>query len=165
MLTDPAGDPRPFILPALMFGGPAQNRAAEAVDHYLAAFSGGSFGTCALGNRALYTEAFGPVVPGSVQFSDFRIGDQWFVAMDAGMEQDFTFDCGVSLLVHCKDQAEIDRLWERLSAVPEAEQCGWLADRFGVSWQIVPENMEELMQRPHAFEHMLEMKKLVIADF
>ncbi len=62
-------------------------------------------------------------------------------------------------------QEEIDLLWEGLSAVPEAEQCGWLVDRFGVSWQIVPDNMDELMQRPGAFERMLEMKKLVISAF
>jgi predicted 3-demethylubiquinone-9 3-methyltransferase (glyoxalase superfamily) len=85
--------------------------------------------------------------------------------MDSGVEQQFEFGCGVSLEVQCTDQAEIDRLWEALSAVPEAEQCGWLADRFGVSWQIVPADMAELMQRPDAYEHMMGMKKLVIADF
>jgi predicted 3-demethylubiquinone-9 3-methyltransferase (glyoxalase superfamily) len=67
--------------------------------------------------------------------------------------------------VQCEDQAEIDRLWNALSAVSEAEQCGWLKDRYGVSWQIVPTDMAELMARPGAFEHMLELKKLVIADF
>ena len=62
-------------------------------------------------------------------------------------------------------QAEIDRLWAALSRVPEAEQCGWCKDEFGVSWQIVPADMEELMTRPGAFKKLLEMKKLVIADF
>ena len=76
----------------------------------------------------------------------------------------FSFTCGVSLEVQCADQAEIDRLWGRLSAVPEAEQCGWLADKFGVSWQIIPANMGELMLHEGAFERMLEMKKLVIAE-
>ena len=85
--------------------------------------------------------------------------------MDSGVEQPFTFSPGVSLSVQCADQAEIDRLWDALSAVPEAEQCGWLVDRAGVSWQIVPANMAELMAKPDAFAHMMPMKKLIIADF
>lgn len=97
-------------------------------------------------------------------FSDFRIGDQWFTAMDSGVEQDFSFTCGMSLEVQCEDQAEIDRLWDALSAVPAAEQCGWLVDAFGVNWQIVPANMGELMERPGSFQHLLAMKKIVIAD-
>lgn len=164
LLSDPKGDSRPFVLPALLFGGPAQNQAAAAVDHYLEVFAdvpGGS----ALGLRAFYEEPHGPAVAGAVQFSDFRIGDQWFIAMDAAFEQSSSFTSGVSLEVSCRGQQEIDQLWERLSAVPEAEQCGWLVDRFGVSWQIVPENMGDLMQRPGAYQRLLEMKKLVISEF
>ncbi|WP_300265532.1 VOC family protein [Microbacterium sp.] len=92
MLTDPEGDPRPFVIPQLMFAGPAD--------------------------------------AGSVMFGEFQLAGQWFSMMDSA-----------------------------------AEQCGWLADRYGVSWQIVPENMGELMARPGAYDRMLEMKKLVIADF
>jgi predicted 3-demethylubiquinone-9 3-methyltransferase (glyoxalase superfamily) len=164
MLTDPAGDPRPFVLPAMLFGERVQNHAGEAVGHYLDAFADID-GGAELGAYVLYPEKVGPAEPGTVQFSDFRLGDQWFVAMDSAAEQAFSFTCGVSLEVRCEDQDEIDRYWDALSAVPEAEQCGWLADRFGVSWQIVPANMGELMERPDAFEKMLEMKKLVIADF
>ena len=87
------------------------------------------------------------------------------MATDFGADPAFLFSEGLSLEVQCEDQTEIDRLWDALSAVPDAEQCGWLKDRYGVSWQIVPENMAELMARPNAFERMLEMKKLVIADF
>lgn len=159
MLTDPAGDPRPFVIPCLLFGGPAQNRAAEAVDFYLSVFD-----DAALGNRVLYPQAQGPAVEGAVMFSDFGIGDQWFVAMDAGVEMPSTFSCGVSLEVRCDGQAEVDRLWDALSAVAEAEACGWLADRFGVSWQIVPENIGELMERPGAYQRLMGMKKIVIAD-
>lgn len=163
MLTDPAGDPRPFIIPSLLFSGRVQNHAGEAVGHYLDVFSE-SPGGAELGQYELYPEKQGPAEPGTVQFSDFQLGDQWFVAMDSGVEQPFTFTSGVSLEVRCEGQAEIDRLWQRLSAVPEAEQCGWLADRFGVSWQIVPSHMHELMQRPGAFEKMLRMKKLEISE-
>lgn len=163
ILTDPAGDPRPFILPVLLFGGPVQNHAGEAVGHYLDVFTDLP-GGAEIGMYALYPEQHGPAEPGAVQFSDFCLGDQWFVAMDSAAAQDTTFSPGVSLEVQCDDQAQIDRVWDALSAVPEAEQCGWLTDRFGVSWQVVPANMAELMERPGAFERMLSMKKLIIAD-
>ncbi|QYM76558.1 VOC family protein [Leucobacter luti] len=159
MLTDPAGDPRPFVIPSLLFGAGVQNRAAEAIDFYVSVFS-----NAAAGMRAPYGESTGPASADALMFGEFRIGEQWFAAMDSGVEQQESFSCGVSLEVKCEDQEEIDRLWEALSAVPEAEQCGWLADKFGVSWQIVPENMGELMERPDAFPHMLQMKKLIIAE-
>ena len=109
--------------------------------------------------------ATGPAQKGSLMYGDFMIEDQWFAAMDSGVEQDFTFNEAVSLVLLCKDQAEIDAYWEELSTVPEAEQCGWCKDKFGVSWQIVPDNMAELMARPGAFAHLMDMKKLVVADF
>lgn len=160
MLASPEGDPPPFVMPALMFGGAAQNRAAEAVQHYLSVFD-----DAVAGSSFPYGTQTGPATADALMFSDFRIGEQWFAAMDSGVEQDFTFTCGVSLEVRCADQAEIDRLWEALSAVPEAEACGWLADRFGVSWQIVPAGLEDLMRRPGAYEHLMGMKKIVIDDF
>lgn len=98
-------------------------------------------------------------------FSDFALGGQWLIAMDSGVEQDFTFTEGVSLSVACKDQAEIDRLWTELSRVPESEVCGWCKDEFGVSWQIVPESMPELMTRPRAYETLMTMKKIEIDKF
>lgn len=159
MLTDPSGDPRPFVVPSIMFGGPAQNRAAEALDFYTTVFE-----DAAPGARVPYGEATGPAAAGALMFGEFRIGEQWFAVMDSGVEQDFSFTCGVSFEVQCVDQPEIDRLWGALSAVPEAEQCGWLADKFGLSWQIVPINMGELMAHEGAFERMLQMKKLVIAE-
>lgn len=157
MLTNPDGEPRPFLTPSLMFGGRAQNRAKEAVDSYVAIF-----GNSALGRLVPYADQTGPAKPGNIMYSDFRLNDQWFSAMDSGVEQSFSFTHGVSLMVNCKDQGEIDRLWAELSAVPEAEQCGWCVDRFGVSWQICPENIEELMSVQGAYERMLEMKKLDI---
>lgn len=163
MLTDPAGDPRPFVIPSLLFSAGVQNRAGEAVGHYLdvcSEFEGGA----ELGAHVLYPEKQGPAEPGTVMFSDFRIGSQWFVAMDSGVEQPFTFSNGVSFEVSCGGQEEIDRLWEALSAVPEAEQCGWLVDRFGVSWQIVPEHLGELLQRPGAFARMLDMKRIIVDE-
>lgn len=159
ILTDPDGDPRPFVVPCLMFGGPVQDKAAEALTYYTSVFE-----DAAPGMTAPYPEVTGPAAEGALMFGEFRIGEQWFAVMDSAVEQDFSFTCGVSLEVRCADQAEIDRLWGVLSAVPEAEQCGWLADKFGLSWQIVPANMGELMQHEGAFERMLQMKKIIIAE-
>lgn len=160
ILTDPAGEPRPFIIPSLMFSGASVNRAEEAIDFYRSVFK-----DTRAGALARYPEATGPAKEGSVMFADFMIENQWFGAMDSGVEQNFTFNEAVSLAIFCKDQEEIDYFWEKLSTVPESEQCGWCKDAFGVSWQVVPENMGELMERPDAYAHMMQMKKIVIADF
>lgn len=159
ILTDPAGDTRPRYMPALMFSGAAQGRAREAVEAYTGLFPHSQTGTL-----FPYPEPTGPAAAGELAFADFRLGDQWFVAMDSGSPDPWAFSPGMSIEVQCDDQAEIDRYWDALSAVPEAEACGWLADRFGVSWQIVPADMGELMQHPGAYGRMLGMKKLVIAD-
>lgn len=148
------------IVPTLLFGGPAQDRAAEAIAEWTALLPGSE-----VVRTVPYPEATGPAASGTVMFAEVRLADQRVFVMDAGSAQDTTFTPAVSYQLACPDQAEIDRLWTALSTVPEAEQCGWCVDRFGVSWQIVPANMDELMERPHAFEHMMEMKKLVIDDF
>ncbi len=101
---------------------------------------------------------------GQVMFGEFQVLDQWFATMDAA-DQDFTFTCGVSLMVYCQGQEELDRWWEQLSGVPEAEQCGWLADEFGLSWQLVPDNLDQLMAKPGAYEKLLGMGKIEIAAF
>lgn len=161
MLTNPEGEERPFVVPQLMFCGAAQNKAEEATDHYVSVIPNSN-----PGSRVRYSD-MGQEAPNGAEivFSEFQLGGQWFAAMDSAVDQEFTFNEGISLMVNAEDQAEIDRLWDALTAVPEAEQCGWLKDRWGVSWQIVPDNMGELMARPNAFEHMLEMKKLIIDEF
>ncbi|MCW5952543.1 MAG: VOC family protein, partial [Propionibacteriaceae bacterium] len=93
-----------------------------------------------------------------------RLLDQWFTSMDAA-DQDFTFTCGVSLMVYCHGQAEIDRYWDQLSAVPEAEQCGWCADRFGLNWQVIPDDLDELMAKPDAYATLMGLGKIEIAAF
>ncbi len=94
---------------------------------------------------------------------EFELQGIHFTAINAGPE--FSFTEAISFAVYCKDQEEIDYFWEKLSDKPEFEQCGWCKDKYGLSWQIVPENMEELMNRPDAFAKMMGMKKIVIADF
>ena len=107
---------------------------------------------------------------GMVMFSDFMLENTWFVAMDSAQEHKFHFNEAISLLVNCQTQDEIDYYWEHLSASPEAEQCGWLKDKFGVSWQISPAAMDEMMakgtpeQRERVTQAFLKMKKFNIAE-
>lgn len=159
ILTNPAGEPRPFIMPSLLFSGNETNRAEEAILFYTSLFDNAT-----IGMLSRYQEQTGPAKKGSLQFGDFMLDGQWFVAMDSGALQDFTFNEGVSFSISCRDQEEIDFFWSKLSVVPDAEQCGWCKDQFGVSWQIVPGNIDELMKRPQAFAHLMEMKKIIIAD-
>lgn len=160
MLTNPGGEPRPFIVPSLMFGAERVNRAEEAIGYYTSIFDDSHVGTL-----ARYAGPAGPANAGSLMFADFTLADQWFAAMDAGGEQDFTFNEAVSFSVVCRDQAEMDYFWERLSHVPESEQCGWCKDQFGVSWQIVPADMATYMAKPGAFAKLMEMKKIILKDF
>lgn len=149
------------IIPNLWFNGNAQ----EAVDYYISVFPESKIITTAYyPNSAEEGLAdFQKDLAGKVLTVDFELSGQHFTAINAGPE--FKFNEAVSFAVYCKDQDEIDYYWEKLSSVPEAEQCGWCKDRFGLSWQVVPQNMDELMQRPGAFAKLMEMKKLVIQDF
>lgn len=94
---------------------------------------------------------------------DFSLDGHDFVAINAGPE--FSFNESVSFAVACKDQAEIDYYWSKLSAHPENEQCGWCKDKYGLSWQIVPADISELMKKPDAFKIMMNQKKIVIAEY
>jgi len=160
ILTDPNGDDRPCMIPALMFGGQAQNKAAEAIDFYTSVFRDAK-----KGESYPYGKATGPATAEALMFADFVIENQWFVANDSGVEQDFTFIEAVSYSIYCKDQTEIDYYWEKLSAHSEDEQCGWVKDKFGVSWQVVPANMAELLEKPGAFKTMMSQKKIVIKEY
>lgn len=151
---------RPVVVPALMFCGPAQNRCAEAMARYAAVFPGS-----AEGPAFHYPQPTGPATTEALMYSETRLGKTWTTAMDSGVEQDFTFTAGFSLMVAARDQEELDAWWSVLSAVPEAEQCGWCQDEFGLSWQIVPENLGELMSRPGAYQKLMSMKKIEIAEF
>ena len=154
MLTDPAGEPRPFILPSFMFGGPNHANAEEATEAWIALFDDARRGAL-----RRYGEA-GPMEAGVVMFTDFTLRGTWMAAMDSGASQDLTFTRGVSMIVSCRDQEEIDRYWAGLSAVPEAEHCGWCIDRWGVSWQVVPHNIAELMADAATREKLLHMGKI-----
>ena len=164
IFTNPEGEERPVIIPSLLFTGKAYGKAEEAVNFYRSVFK-----ESRLGVIMKYEAGLEPNKEGTVMFSDFKLFDTWFAAMDGGGEHQFDFNEAISFIVNCKDQEEIDYYWEKLSAVPEAEQCGWLKDKFGVSWQIVPSEMNKMMsdgtpeQINRVTQAFLKMKKFDIA--
>jgi predicted 3-demethylubiquinone-9 3-methyltransferase (glyoxalase superfamily) len=148
-------------MPALMFVGEVCGKAEEAIGCYTSVFKNARSEVL-----ARYEKGEEPDREGTVKYAQFILDGQEFGAMDSAWMHDFGFNEAVSFIVNCKDQQEIDYFWEKLSAVPEAEQCGWVKDKFGVSWQIVPANMEELLAKNPAKTTlvMLQMKKIIIAD-
>lgn len=165
ILTNPEGEERPFIIPSLMFVGEVAGRAEVAINLYLSVFKNSKLGTL-----ARYGAGQAPDKEGTVMFADFMLEGQWFAAMDSAHAHNFAFNEAISFLVRCDTQEEIDEYWERLSAVPEAEQCGWLKDKFGVSWQISPTALGEMMangtrqQIDRVTQAFLPMKKFDIAE-
>ncbi len=150
-----------IIVPNLWFDG----NAKEAVDFYVSVFKDARI--ISIENYPESTEEgladFQMDLAGKVLTVDFELLGTHFVAINAGPE--FKFNESVSFMVPCKDQEEIDYYWERLSKVPESEQCGWCKDQYGLSWQIVPENMGELMKKPDAFKTLMNQHKIVIAEY
>ena len=153
------------ITPTLMFVGDQCGNAEEAIQFYKSLFNHAS-----VGNILRYGEDAPPNKPNTIQHVDFVLENQTFAAMDSAYEHNFTFNEAISLMVMCDTQVEIDYYWDKLSAVPEAEQCGWLKDKYGFSWQIIPMSMNEMMQTKDAAklakvtEAMLKMKKFDIAE-
>jgi predicted 3-demethylubiquinone-9 3-methyltransferase (glyoxalase superfamily) len=165
ILTNPKGDERPTIIPFLLFVGDVYGKAEEASDFYLSIFTHSKRGAI-----TRYGAGQPPDKEGAVMFSDFMLEGQWFAAMESAHAHNFKFNEAISFMVNCDTQKEIDYYWEKLSAVPEAEQCGWLKDKFGLSWQIVPTEMESMMrdgtaeQIARLTQAFLEMKKFDLAE-
>jgi len=145
------------ITPFLWFDNPAE----EAARFYASIFPNSR-----IRKIARYGEA-GPGPKGSVMTVEFELDGQRFVGINGGPL--FTFSEAVSFQVDCADQAEVDYFWERLTDGGEESQCGWLKDRFGLSWQVVPTGMEELFKDPdpsratRAMQAMLGMRKIDVA--
>lgn len=158
ILSDPQAGPGPAVLTSLLFGAQAQNRADEALAFYSSLFPDGRITMV-----ARYPQPSGPALEGAVMYSTMMVFDQSFTLMDSAVEQPDTFSPGVSLMLLCADQAEIDHYWTALSSVPEAEQCGWCVDRFGVSWQVVPADLNEYLLTPESYGAMLQMKKIELS--
>ena len=144
------------ITPFLWF----DNQAEEAAKFYTSIFKNSKINAISRYNGE------GPGTAGKVMTVNFEIEGQEFTALNGGPE--FSFTPAVSFFVSCEDQAEVDWLWERLSEGGEEVQCGWLTDKFGVSWQIVPKILMTLMQdedlrkAQNVTRAMLQMKKIDI---
>ncbi len=164
ILANPEGEERPTIVLSLLFVGAVAGRAEEAVNFYLSVFRNSRRGIV-----ARYGSGQEPDKEGTIMFSDFMLEGQWFAAMDSAREHDFAFNEAVSLLIPCETQEEIDYYWEKLSADPGAEQCGWLKDKYGLSWQVWPAVMGEMMtkgapeQIARVTKAFLPMKKFDLA--
>lgn len=148
------------ITPNLLFSNEACGKAEDAVNYYTKVFEDSEMGIV---SRYGVGEAAAPKA--KVNYAAFKLNGISFSAMDNGYDVDFSFNEAFSLIVNCKDQQEIDYFWNQLSAVPEAEQCGWIKDKFGVSWQIVPEKLDQVLfhgsqdEVRRVTEAFLKMKK------
>ena len=146
----------PRITPNLWF----DTQAEEAAEFYVSIFPNSR-----ITNVSHYTEG-SPRPAGSVLTVDFLLDGQEITAINGGPE--FTFDEAISLLITCADQAEIDHYWSRLTDGGEEGPCGWLKDRYGLSWQVVPDGFAELMsgdaaRAARAMQAVMGMKKLDVA--
>ncbi|MCH6264632.1 VOC family protein [Neobacillus citreus] len=165
ILTNPEGEERPPLIPSLLFVGDQCGNAEEAINFYLSVFKDAKQGLI-----ARYPKGMEPDKEGTVMFSEFMLEDQWFTAMDSAHDHKFSFNEAISFMVYCNTQEEIDYYWEKLSKVPEAEQCGWLKDQYGISWQIVPREMDEMMskstpdQLARVTKAFLKMKKFDLEE-
>jgi predicted 3-demethylubiquinone-9 3-methyltransferase (glyoxalase superfamily) len=146
------------IVPSLWFG---DNNCEEAIRYYVSVFPN---------SQILHIERYPDEsldehfrgMSGKVITAEFMLNGQKFLALDGGPI--FHFNEAISMMVECDDQKEIDYYWEKLSHVPDSEQCGWVKDKFGLSWQIVPYNMGELIKTDAQMQCMMKMKKIVIKE-
>ena len=129
------------ITPMLMFVGKQCGKAEEAINFYTSVFH-----DARVGDIARYGKGQEPDKEGTVAHAAFTLEGKEFGAIDSAHEHPFTFNEAISFMVHCDTQADIDYYWKKLSADPKAEQCGWLKDRYGLSWQIVPTAMDEMLR-------------------
>lgn len=147
------------ITPCFMFSGSQHLKAEEAIQFYTAVF-----GNSEIVQLERYGSDVGP--QGAVVHCKFTLNGQEFVAMDSHEYMPIDFNPGLSLVVNCKNQEEIDYYWDKLTegGYAEAQMCGWLQDKFGVSWQIVPASLGEIMSRnaDNAMKAILQMKKIDI---
>jgi len=151
------------ITPHLWF----DSNAEEAADYYVSLFNDAKIVTV-----ARYPEVGQEITgkaPGSVMTIAFQLEGQDFLALNGGKIPGFEFSPAISLMISCESQEEIDKLWAGLSAVPQAEQCGWCTDKFGVTWQVTPRLLSEMLADPDKAKvervtaAFLKMKKFDIA--
>ena len=165
VMHDARGEIDQAIVPTLMFAGDVCGKAEEAANLYTSVFPDSK-----VDHVQRYGEGEEPDRPGTVRHSYFALDGYKLAAMDSARADDFGFNEAISLMIECETQEEIDHYWEALSAVPESEQCGWLKDRFGVSWQVVPAALDEFLSRgteeqvARVTQAFLQMKKFDLAE-
>jgi predicted 3-demethylubiquinone-9 3-methyltransferase (glyoxalase superfamily) len=153
------------ITPTLMFTGEGCGKTEEAITFYTSAFR-----DSAVKNVERYGPDAAPNTEEMVKHAAFRLEGQGFAAMDSAYPHGFTFNEAISLMVRCDTQDQVDYYWNRLSAHPEAEQCGWLKDKYGLSWQIVPRILDDLLNEKNPerlariTEAFMRMKKFDIEE-
>jgi predicted 3-demethylubiquinone-9 3-methyltransferase (glyoxalase superfamily) len=162
------------IMPALMFVGPVSGKAEEALNLYTSVFRNSpGDGEAAANSKAVIFARHGkgeePEREGTVKYASFTLLGQEFAAMDSAREHNFGFNEAISFMVPCDTQEEIDYFWAKLSADPNSGQCGWLKDKYGLSWQITPTIMNEMLaggdqeRIGRVTQAFLKMKKFDIA--
>lgn len=162
LITGQMWDATTKLVPCLMFAHAIHGRAEEAMRAYTTVFPNSS-----VESIDRYTEPPGPI--GKMVHGRFRLAGQPFVAMDSHDATGATFSEGVSLRIFCKEQRELDEYWAKLGDGGSTSACGWLKDRFGISWQVVPEQLDHWLRstdsgaKDRAFAAMLKMKKLDVA--
>lgn len=150
----------PKIIPNFLFVGKQFGKAQEAIKHYAPIFTNSKI------QKLQIYEADNPQTAGNLKFGHFILQNELFSAMDGFGEHEFQFNEGFSIVVECETQEEIDDYWSKLTEGGSESQCGWLKDKFGVSWQIVPTILSELMsdseKAPRVIQAFLKMKKFDI---
>nr|WP_294936673.1 VOC family protein [uncultured Flavobacterium sp.] len=146
--------------PTLMFTEKVHGKAEEAITFYTSIFENSDIrGILRYGENE-------HDVPGTIKHAQFSLGDNVFMAMDSGIAHGFAFSEGISLVIQCNNQNEIDYYWNKLTEGGQESQCGWLKDKYGVSWQVVPKVLGELMKDPERSQRVvqafLKMKKFDI---
>lgn len=149
------------IIPVFLFVGKQYGKAQEAMAHYTSIFPNSKM-------HELQLYKTGESQPeGNLKFGHFTLQNELFAAMDGFGEHDFQFNEGFSIVVECETQEEIDHYWETLTEGGQESNCGWLKDKFGVSWQIVPTILSKLMsdkeKAPRVMQEFMKMKKFDIA--
>src|ERR1700680_2543542 len=152
------------ITPTLMFVGERCGKAEEAINLYASVFH-----NARVDHVIRDAKHEGPEKEGAIKHAGVSLEGESFAVMDSARGHNFTFNEAISFMVHCNTQEEIDYFWAKLSADRKAEQCGWLKDKFGLSWQIVPTVMDEMLRDKdetklaRVTEAFLKMKKFDIA--
>ena len=155
------GEIKQRIVPSMMFVGNVCGKAEEAINFYTSIFKNSE-----IGNIFRYPANQEPDKEGTIAFADFALDGEWFATMDSAHEHKFNFNEAISFVVNCESQQEIDYFWNKLTEGGQESVCGWLKDKFGVSWQIVPTALSKMFSDPDAqksqrvMKAMLQMKKI-----